>query len=224
MASDIERAFAAVRSGNAGELSSLIAANPALASSRGDNGVSLILTACYHRQADVVRLLRGALGRLDIFEASALEGGADRVAELLDESPALAGGYSSDGFTPLHLASYFGNAPAASILLERGADPDAVSRNPMALRPMHSAAASRSLEIVKMLVDRGAEVNTRQHGGWTPLHAAAFSGDLAMAEYLLEHGAEITLSSDDGKTALDIAVEKGHGPVAERLRKRAHTV
>ena len=218
MASDIEQAFEAVRTGDANLLSDLIAKNPTLASSRGDNGVSLLLTACYYRRPDMVQILLVSTGPLDIFEASAVEGGAERVAALLDEAPALAGAVSADGFTPLHLASYFGQEGTAEALLERGASPEAVSRNAMALRPLHSAAASRSLGIVKMLVERGAEVNARQHGGWTPLHAAAFNGDLPMAEYLVTHGADVALKTDDGKTSLDIAVEKGRGPFAEWLR------
>jgi ankyrin repeat protein len=166
----------------------------------------------------MVQLLMASAGPLDIFEASAVPGGAERVAALLDLDPALTGAVSADGFTPLHLASYFGSEAAARTLLERGADPDAVSRNPMALRPLHSAAASRSLAIVKLLVERGAEVNARQHGGWAPLHAAALNGDLAMVEYLVAHGADMNQKSDDGKATLDLALEKSHGPVVEWLR------
>jgi uncharacterized protein len=220
MASDIERAFEAVRSADVGLLSSLIAGDSSLASSRGKDGVSLLLTACYHRRPDMVRLIQAAAGSLDVFEASAVEGGTDRAAALLDEAPALAGAVSADGFTPLHLASYFGREDTARVLLERGADPDAVSRNAMALRPLHSAAASQSLGIVTLLVERGAEVNARQNGGFTALHATAFSGDLAMAEYLVAHGADVSLKSDDGKTTVDVAVEKGHGPVADWLSRK----
>ena len=218
MASDIEQAFEAVRSGDANLLSDLIAKDASLASSKDDNGVSLLLMACYYRRPDLVGILLASAGPLDIFEASAIEGGTERAAALLAEAPALAGTVSADGFTPLHLASYFGREATARALLEHGADADAVSRNPMSLRPLHSAAASRSLGIVKLLVERGAEINARQQGGFTPLHAAAFNGDLAMTEYLVAHGADLALMSDDGKTTLDIAVEKGHGPVAEWLR------
>jgi ankyrin repeat protein len=165
----------------------------------------------------MVGLLRASAGPLDIFEASAVDGGTERAAALLAEAPALAAAVSADGFTPLHLASYFGREAPARALIERGAEPDAVSRNPMALRPLHSAASSRSLGIVKLLVERGAEINARQHGGFTPLHAAAFNGDLEMTEYLVANGADCALKSDLGKSALDIAVEKGHGPVAEWL-------
>ena len=172
----------------------------------------MLLSTCGHG-----RVVRRGAGPLDIFDASAIEGGTERVAKLLGEAAALAGTFSADGFTPLHLAAYFGREATASTLLERGADPDAVSRNPMSLRPLHSAAVSRSMGIVKMLVERGALVNASQHGGWTPLHAAAFNGDLPLAEYLVAHCALVSLKSDDGKTALDVAAEKGHGIVADWL-------
>ena len=220
MTSAIEQAFEAVRTGDVKLLADLLAAKPSLAASRGANGVSLILTACYYRRPDIADLLLPSAGALDIFEASALGGQTARVATLLDQDHALVGAFSADGFTPLHLASYFGRESTARVLLERGADPDSVSRNPMSLRPLHSASVGPSMGIVTLLVARGADVNARQHGGWTPLHAAAFNGDLAMAEYLVAHGADKAQKSDDNKTALDIADEKGHQAVAEWLRSR----
>ena len=46
-----------------------------------------------------------------------------------------------DGFTPLHLAAFFGGADAVRAILARGADPDADADNPPGVRPIHSAAA-----------------------------------------------------------------------------------
>ena len=220
MASESEKAFAAVRSGDVDILAGLLAGSPSLAASRDENGVSLLLTACYHRRLELAELIRASAGPLDIFESSAVEGGADRGARLLEEDPALARAFAPDGFTALHLAAYFGREAMAGTLLEHGAEPDAVSRNAMALRPLHSAAVSRSLAIVKRLLEHGADVNAQQHGGWTPIHAAAFTGDVAMAECLLAHGADPSLKSDDGKTAIDVAVEKGHGSVVDLLKGR----
>src|SRR5437588_647580 len=74
---------------------------------------------------------------IDIFETAALPGQAERGAALLAAGPALARAYSGDGFTPLHLAAFFGHEAMAHLLLARGADANAVSRNPMALRPLH---------------------------------------------------------------------------------------
>ena len=48
-----------------------------------------------------------------------------------------------DGFTPLHLAAFFGRLEAAALLVDRGADLEAPSRNPRfpSVRPLHSAIA-----------------------------------------------------------------------------------
>lgn len=221
MASTVEKAFEAVRSGDASGLAELLAADRSLAASCNESGVSILLTACYHRRFDLVELLLASAPPLDIFEASALREGAAQGTALLDIDPALVNAVSTDGFTPLHLAAYFSQDAMARVLLDRGADPNAVSRNPMALRPLHSAAVSRAFDIVVQLVDRGADVNAAQHGGWTPLHAAAFNGDLSLAEYLVAHGADPARASDDGKTPYDVAIEKGHAPVADWLRGRA---
>jgi uncharacterized protein len=220
MTNEVDKAFEAVRSGDANGLAALLAGDRSLGAARNTSGISILLTACYHRRTDLVEMLLGSAQPLDIFEVSAVPGRAEHGAALLEEGPELANAFSADGFTPLHLAAYFGQEAMARILLDRGADPDAVSRNPMALRPLHSASVSRALGIVEALLDRGADVNAKQHGGWTPLHAAAFNGNLPMAEYLIARGADPRATSDDGKAPLAIAVEKGHEPVASWLRGR----
>jgi uncharacterized protein len=124
-ASDVEKVFEAARSGDAASLAGLLAGNASLAGARGETGVSLLLTACYHRQPAFVDLLLASAGPLDIFEAAAVEGGTDRGTRLLDADAALAGAFSADGFTALHLAAYFGRQAMAGVLLDRGADPAA---------------------------------------------------------------------------------------------------
>jgi ankyrin repeat protein len=220
MATTYEDALEVVRTGDASRLAGLLAADPTLAEARSENGLSLLIQACYHRKPELVDMLRAARTSLDLFEAASVAGAEDRGAELLAADPALATAWSGDGFTALHLAAFFDREPMARLLLERGADRDAVARNPMSVRPLHSAAASRSGAIVALLLDRGADVNAQQAGGWTALHAAAMFGDLPMVERLLDRGAEAGRANDQGKTALDLAVEKGHTEVAAVLRGR----
>lgn len=64
----------------------------------------------------------------------------------------------------------------------------------------------------------GADVNARQHGGWTPLMQAAAHGDLEIVDVLLGAGADPSLTSDEGKTPAALADENGHPTLAERLR------
>src|SRR5262249_10821837 len=106
-----EQAIAAVRAGGLEDLKRLIGTDRSVAAVRDDNGVSILLLACYHRRAEIVQELLAAEPPTDIFDASALPGLDARGKQLLDSDPALAMAWSADGFTALHLASYF-NRPA----------------------------------------------------------------------------------------------------------------
>ncbi|HEX6941129.1 MAG TPA: ankyrin repeat domain-containing protein [Longimicrobiales bacterium] len=212
----IGAAFDAVQSGDAEALRELIASDPTLAAARNDYGLSILLHARHHGRMDLVGILLEADPPLDIFEAAAL-GRADRARELLDEDPSLVDAWSVDGFTPLHLAAYFGQPETVRVLLEHGACPTTASRNPMALTPLHSAAASGNREICEMLLAHGADVNARQHGGWTPLFSAAARGDVAMVQLFLDHGADHELTQAEGKTPRDLAAERGHDRAARLL-------
>jgi ankyrin repeat protein len=193
-------------------------ANPELATERDENGVSAVMNALYRGQTVVVQLLLASGISLDVFEAATL-GNIARLRELLDEDRAQINSWSPDGFTPLHLACFFGQEEAAKFLLDRGADVASAARNPMRVQPLHSAAAGRRLPIVRVLLERGAPVNARQHLGWTALHEAANQGNREMAECLLRHGADPATGNDEDKTAIDIANERGHTELAQMFSR-----
>ncbi len=98
--------------------------------------------------------------------------------------------YSGDGFTALHFAAFFGRSEAAALLIERGAEVDAFGRGWMTGTAMHSAASRLQSDVVRILLEAGANPNVRQSAGWTPLHAAAMNGDLTSVELLLASGAD----------------------------------
>lgn len=214
----IEQACDAIRRGDSPMLKKLVDADASLAKSRDENGVSLLMLACYHRQAACIDVLLASGGKVDIFEAAAL-GRSLRVEDLWRRRPDVIHDWSPDGFQPLHLAAFFGRSETLSLLLDHGADPNAAAKNPMSVRPIHSAVASRSADVVRILVEHGAEVNVQQHGGWTPLHAVAMHGDMELTQYFLDHGADPLGKSDDGKTARDLAEANGHLQIAELLRQ-----
>ena len=177
----------AVRAGDREQVERLLAADPALVGVT-EGGVSAPLLALYHGRRELAELLAGARDEVDLFEAAALDRPA-RVAELLDAEPAGATAFSADGFTALHLAAFFGAPDAAALLVERGADVGAVSRNELRVQPLHSAAAARQLRIAQLLLDAGADPNAVQQGGFVPLDAALQNGDRELEALLLERGA-----------------------------------
>ena len=154
--------------------------------------MSELLQAIYRGDRERVDELLAAEPELDVFEAAAM-GRADRLRELLDEDPSLANAWAEDGFQPLGLASFFGHVEPASLLVERGAEVNSASRNEMKVMPLHSAVATGDpaarYELAKLLLEAGAEPNTRQQDDFTPLLAADQSGDERLVQLLEEHGA-----------------------------------
>jgi hypothetical protein len=170
------------------------------------NGVSALMMALYHRREEMVAVLRSAQGSVDAFEAGAL-GDVSALTALLDHEPESLHAMSSDGFSLLHLAAFFGRSAAVHALLERGAQVDTCATNGSNLRPVHSAVAGGNIDAVAALLAHGCEVNAAQAGGYTPLHAAAHAGRVDMVKLLLEHGADREAAIDAGDKAVDLAGE-----------------
>jgi ankyrin repeat protein len=173
----------------------LLREQPELVNRRDQHGVSALLLSMYHRRPEARDALLAAGAEVGPLEAAAL-GDVGRL------DPNVRGG---DGFTPLHLAAFFGGAEAVRALLAMGVDPDADADNTFRVHPIHSASAVRDHDSVRALLEAGANPNVRQQGGFTPLHTAAHHDDLDLARQLLKHGADPNLEADDGKTPLDMA-------------------
>ncbi len=212
--------FAAIKKGDELTVDRVLIAEPKLAAAREEGGVSAVLTAMYHGRTAIATRILAEHPRLDVFEAAAV-GHVERVRELLDRDPSLASAYAVDGFHPLGLAAFFRRPHVLRLLIERGADVAAPSRNNLSVTALHSAVATDAgptdVGIVRALLDAGAPVNVPHLGGGTPLHTAAFVGDPEVARVLLERGADTSIRTDDGKTPADIARERGHEEVARLL-------
>ena len=158
--------------------------------------MSKILQALYRGDAATAReLAREA--ELNVFEAAAL-GETARVRQLLNDDPTLANAFGADGFHPLGLACFFGHADSARVLLEHGAEVDALSKNEhIQTAAIHAAAASGETgadeatryELVKLVLDHGSDPNLPQPGGFRAIDAARQHGDARVEQLLKERGA-----------------------------------
>lgn len=177
--------------------------------------VSPLLQALYDGRPDEAERILAANPELTLYEAAAT-GDVRRLVELDPDSEA-ANTRTPDGYTPLHLAAYFDQPHAATLLLRAGASPGRLSHTRSRVQPLHSAVAGRSTAASCLLLLAGAESDARQEGGYTPLHGAAQNGDVALVELLLAYGAGSATKTDDGRTASDLAAGAGHGDLAARL-------
>ena len=170
---DAERLIELVKAGELGRVRALVGGNFLLASQRLPTGESPLMSALYRGHDDIVEMLIDAGAEIDVFAAAA----TGRIADLrrtVDQATVQT--YAYDGWTPLHLAAFFGHADAVRLLLEAGADIQAVSRNSLRNTPLHAAAAGSHAAVVRLLLDRGARADAVDAGGYTPAQIAAENG------------------------------------------------
>ncbi|MGB6974550.1 MAG: ankyrin repeat domain-containing protein [Terracidiphilus sp.] len=213
-----------IESGTTAELAEAVEANPSLCEWRDAQGISALMWSVYYRQPMVRDFLLDRLAArgvaLDIFEAAAT-GNPARLKEILAGDPEAVNAFSSDGWTTLHLAAAFGTPEAAAVLLQHGAQVDAVSRNPQRNQPLHAALAlGGGAEMAAMLLEHGTDPNAAQVGGYTPLFSAAAANRKDLAELLLAHGGDPRPVNDSGKTPAEYARQRGHVELAEWLESQ----
>src|SRR5687767_9324547 len=189
----------AIKAGDSAAVTRILDHDPKRMDDRGENGVSSVLLALYHGKRDIARLLIDRGAALSFHDACAA-GEAEKAKAMLMNDPTLLDRRSPDGYPPLGLAIFFGNTDLAKFLIEKGADVNAAAQNSQRVAPLHAAAAVCDHEIIRMLLDRGANPNSRQQLDYTPLHTAGARGDIEMAKLLLARGADPKARGSDGFT------------------------
>jgi ankyrin repeat protein len=211
-----EQFFDAVKAGDRTTVDRLLDENPGLANLKLQSGETPVIAALYRGHSPVVEKLLRAGAPLDVFAAAAL-GRIDALDETLASDPDAVHRYAYDGWTPLHLAAFFGQTESARRLLGAGARLDAESRNSNRNTPLHAATAGRHAELALMLIERGAPVGGPDGGGQTPLHIAAENGMLDVVKALLARGADPHAVDAEDQTPMSRAAKKNHSAVIDAL-------
>jgi ankyrin repeat protein len=235
----------AARTGDTATLGVLIAAGARLDDQESWKGQTALMWAAHENNAPAIRTLLQAGAARDARSAAgdfsallfAVRAGSVAAARTLLDAGADPNEALLDGTSALVLAATNAHYEVAGLLLERGADPNAAAQGWTAL---HQIAWSRrwnmgfnlpgpaqtghldSLELVRRLAARGADVDARQTKepadgnrnkldrlGATPFVLAAKSCDLPLMNTLLELGADARLTTNAGTTALMAAAGVG---------------
>jgi ankyrin repeat protein len=239
----------AARTGDPETVKALLTHSAVVDAREGWRGQTALMWAATENNADAIRLLieagadskaKSTSGRFTALLFAVRGGHVDASRALLDAGDDV-NEKMPDGMSALVLALYNAHYELAAFLLDRGADPGAGEQGWTAL---HQVAWSRrpnrgfnmpgavptgridSLEVVRKLVARGADLNARltkeprdgnrnmlNRIGATPFVMAAKSADVPLMRVLLELGADPTIKTADGTSALMVAAGVGvYGP------------
>lgn len=215
----------AARTGDAARVKELLQQNRKLLTARDWLGNTALIMAVNSGHQAIAELLFKAGVQPDIHEAAAI-GQTERVKELLDEDARRLDSFSAEGFTPVGLAAHFGHKETTEFLLNQGANVNVVALHPLQVTPLHAALFGRQVEIARLLIEHGADVNIKRGGrglpraGWTPLHYAAGYGFMELIEQMLERGANLNALDDEGRTPLRVAVEEKQDETTKLLRDK----
>jgi ankyrin repeat protein len=132
----------------------------------------------------------------------AVRKGRTNVARLLVRRGADVNHCGRNGFTPLILASFIG--PTMLAMRRRSTD-------------LSIVYSEGQLEMVKLLLDAGADPNASTDDGFTPLMAASGEGYVEIVRLLLQARADVTAKNKRGSTPLSLACQENHSEVIDLL-------
>ena len=138
------------------------------------------------------------------------------IRRALDDNSALLNAEDAQGWTGIIMAAKHGHVQAVRFLVhERGARVDPARR--MTHTALRGATLGGHLDVVRELLEAGADVNAPSDGMRTPLMGAARNGFLDIVRVLLNAGADVTAVNSFGETAIDVARDQGHHAIVQEL-------
>ncbi|KAG7236762.1 hypothetical protein INR49_029530, partial [Caranx melampygus] len=166
--------------------------------------------------------------------AAAAKGNTSEVQRILEESRVHPDTLNEFGRTALQVMM-MGNSKIASLLLEKGANPNVQDKYGIA--PVHDAARTGFLDTLRVLVEYGASVNIPDQSGALPIHIAIREGHRDVVEFLAPQS-DLKHANISGQTAIDVArascieqalfyyqsIDSQHGTVPDFQRERLQTV
>ncbi|XP_030850028.1 ankyrin repeat, PH and SEC7 domain containing protein secG-like [Strongylocentrotus purpuratus] len=192
-----------------------------------------LLLACLYGKIDIAILLINKGADLTVYDDNydttlhiAFNEGYKKIARKIIEKAKETGKLKEilieknrDGVAPIHLAVRGGHKELVQLSLEHVLkDDDSDDDDECVVNygggenddtPLHEACSAGHLEMVKMLLEKGAKINVTNRDSETALHHACKQNHQIVAEFLSENGADIRAKNDEELTPLQVATNSG---------------
>jgi ankyrin repeat protein len=205
----------------------LIMKHPDQVKARGGRNLFPLQVALYKKHFSVADLLythgavvdvQGYTEFTPLHRASA-DGQIDIVRWLLDHGAEI-NARDDVRWTPLYIAAYSRRLEAVQVLLEHNADTNSQSMS--GETPLYGVltilgSEEEVVDIVRRLLEHGANPNIRTTDDSSALHKASYRGWLEAAQLLLRYGAKVDERDGGGKTPFQVAASEGHDELTKLL-------
>ncbi|KAF7708676.1 B-cell lymphoma 3 protein homolog [Silurus meridionalis] len=169
------------------------------------NGQTALHLCCEHQQDVCLHIILSHLSQLSSFHSACLNS------------------RNFEGLTPLHLTVQDGNKKLAKMLLDSGADINAVDIK-SGRSPLIHAVEKSCMEMINFLLENGCNVNSQSYSGNTALHIACGRGEVEAVRVLLKNGADSSLKNYHNDTAVMVAKNKKVSDVLRGKPSRGHNL
>ncbi|XP_055506826.1 cortactin-binding protein 2 isoform X3 [Leucoraja erinacea] len=147
-------------------------------------------------------------GRSTLLHQAAAQGNVTLLSMLLNEDGNDINHPDEEGSSALYSAAKYGYTDCLTLLLNSGAQVDAVGKN--LFTPLCAAAAEGHAGCTEMLIACGANINYAAEDGQTPLYLSSINGHDECTLILLEAGVDYNTMTINGWTPFHAAVNSGH--------------
>lgn len=123
-------------------------------------------------------------------------------------------------YTPdnsIHMAAEVGDVGRIQRFLSQGVS--ASEPDPVGLQPLAYASNKGRIEVMRILIEHGADPNAQGHQKLAPLHGAAFHGSLEAIQFLVDRGADVNIRTSAEFTPLRIARLRNQSEAAALLER-----
>ncbi|BCR89040.1 ankyrin repeat protein [Aspergillus chevalieri] len=195
-----------------------------------DKRTPLICAAAMGKLSAVELLLKKKASSRCIDEAGmtslhwAAFNGHTEIVSLLDQKKGLSAMTNIAGRTALHL-SVMNSQFAVVELLLRKEDVSLEARCDSGLTPLHYACIANNVEITRLLLTAGSDIEAQTGGDQrTPVHIAAAGGSMALLNLLCDKGASLDARDALGDRALCVACRQGHAAAVQNILNRGSSL